>query len=613
MPRRNNKGSSGVRGPNSALTEFLKAEGITDAFRRRREREESSASPQPDSGAASSRASDRETSVTVDESATPSPSRTPRRRRVEVTVSPDASDAEEDAEVAAIKQAAREKRRRAGSPVSDDDYSDAEDRPANSGEPSQCCECGEEFILSAYSPYLAAKQGYLCPTCAEVHRQQQKQRKKNQFAARKRRKAVASALLDKRDVKFPTLQDLCIKEITVHIDDVDQLGDIGGENQGKICRILSKNRSLTDKTVPLFLGPQLTTLQLWDCSNVSRNALAKIPAFCPELEDLTLFMCGQLHNENMEYFASNLPKLRHLRLNGPFLINSKVWEEYLTSIPPLDSFELRNTHRFTNENLVNLLESMGATLSSLKLSRLDGITAEEVYDMLPHYCTQLTELELSFPHTEDIVTDDMVIELLKASGDKLTSVNLDGCTSLSERILLEGILPHCPNITHLSLRWLDLISDEGMASFFDQWSGSGGLLSADFTKCYSVGDEAVYALWKHSGRTLVELSLNSVPLSKDFLLSALTPDNHPSKKPVPEEDVDPEFPPPKIYAQITLPLLTTLDMGFVRAVDDEVIRLIDRVAPKLAVLEVYGDNRVTQRAYLKSGTLLIGRQLDSEV
>ena len=39
MARRGGK-RSGVRGPNSALTEFLRNEGITDAFRRRQQRQQ---------------------------------------------------------------------------------------------------------------------------------------------------------------------------------------------------------------------------------------------------------------------------------------------------------------------------------------------------------------------------------------------------------------------------------------------------------------------------------------------------------------------------------------------------------------------------------------------
>lgn len=68
----------------------------------------------------------------------------------------------------------------------------------------------------------------------------------------------------------------------------------------------------------LFLTPDLKRLEFWDCSNVDSDSLNKIASFCPNLESLTLFMCGQLHNDNLQYFATNLTKLHDLALNGPF-------------------------------------------------------------------------------------------------------------------------------------------------------------------------------------------------------------------------------------------------------------------------------------------------------
>lgn len=108
------------------------------------------------------------------------------------------------------------------------------------------------------------------------------------------------------------------QKITENIEDVDVLGDIGQMNMNRISMILSKNRSLNNKTISLFLSPDLKSLQFWDCSNVDSDSLNKIASYCPHLESLTLFMCGQLHNDNLQYFATQLTKLTELSLNGPF-------------------------------------------------------------------------------------------------------------------------------------------------------------------------------------------------------------------------------------------------------------------------------------------------------
>lgn len=614
----------GVRGPNSALTEFLRNEGITDAFRQRRVAETQL----------------NHTSTSVSRTATPdqvdegniSVTRSNRRKKRKVEVVD-----EEEAEIIKAGKRKRKIARKArrlpadsdGSSSGDDDDNDSEidyddeyeDDLDNadlkkSGDIDTCVECNEKFHLNVYSRFIKQKNGYLCDNCHELLKIQEKKLKRNQLAARKTRKKVALALLDKTTVKIPSLQDICIKKITHHITDVEVLGDIGQMNFNKISKILSKNRSLNDDTISLFLTPDSKKLEFWDCSNVSSDALNKIAAFCPNLESLTLFMCGQLHNDNMKYFQTNLPNLHELSLNGAFLISSAVWQEYFeTSVKKLTKFELRNTHRFDNDSLISLLENSGKTLTSLKLSRLDGIDSEEVYGLIPHYLkpSSLTHLELSFPQATNLITDDLLINILAITGDSLLSLNLDGCSHLTDRFLIEGLAVFCPNLTHLSLKHLYNLSNDGFSQAFESFAkvNNGNLTSVDLTKCVGLADEAVYSLLHTSSNSLIELNLNSIDkITKDFLLQICTDDLHPSKiaalRRIEENEETTEL----YYEHIKLPLLTTCDMGFVRAVDDEILSQFSHLCPKLSILEVYGDNRCTSRANYRDGLLVIGRQND---
>jgi DNA repair protein RAD7 len=162
------------------------------------------------------------------------------------------------------------------------------------------------------------------------------------------------------------------------------------------------------------------------------------------------------------------------------------------------------------------------------------------------------------------------------------------------------------------LKHLDRLTNEGFASAFNEFKNvnHGGLISVDLTKCIELSDEAVYELLKHSCHTLVELSLNSLDrMTKEFLLQICTDDFHPSKQSL-KRRIEEEASEEKFYEQITLPLLTTFDFGFVRAVDDEVLLHIGELCPKLSILEVYGDNRCTSRAKFREGILVIGRQND---
>ncbi|CUM63771.1 uncharacterized protein PRCAT00001355001 [Priceomyces carsonii] len=630
---RRNKSSSGVRGPNSALTEFLRTEGITEAFRQRRERqqrnEEQGESEDIEDRNISNVQEISENDVSSSESAT-------GRRNVR------SQTEEESDEESQIRAAGRKKRRAArrnrggnGFPSdSDDDYDDDyegnisdDDLNADSfkkfGEEDSCVECGETFHLTVYSRYIREKRGYLCESCNEVLKQKERLARKNQLNARKKRKKVAQALLDKTVVKIPTLQDICIKKITDNINDVDVLGDIGQMNLNKISKILSKNRSLNDSTMTLFLSPELKSLEFWDCSNVDSDSLNKIASYCSNLESLTLFMCGQLHNDNLKYFSSNLKSLSHLALDGPFLISEVAWQEYFeTSGSSLQSFEIRNTHRFSNDSFISLLENAGANLKLLKLSRLDGVDAASVYELLPHYIqsNKLHALELSYPLSEELISDDLIINILSVTGESLRHLTLDGCTQLTDRFLLEGLVKFCPNLTHLSLNYLDQLTNDGFFRAFEDYgnTNTGGLIDVKLVKCTGLGDNGIYSLLKHSCATLVELNLNGIhSISHDFIFQVFTSDSHPVKiatrKKIEsgnEQLNNTVDKPLEFFEKLDFPLLTAMDIGFVRAFDNEILELVSRECEKLGILEVFGDNKCTSRAKVPPGLIVIGRQSD---
>ncbi|KAI5951458.1 RAD7 [Candida jiufengensis] len=670
---RNRNSSTGVKGPSSALTEFLKSEGITDAFRQRREREAAATNstgdnslnetPEPNEiGDLASQGTSNNNSNVSSRNNSPALSRRTSQRGNSITPNrstdntlsnngtstKDGDDEEEEDEEiilmrkaakrklkAAMKNSVRGKRKKSGQP--DDSSSDSSDENSDNdlysdededdlgdadmkkfGDLDTCVDCGKEFELSVFSRYINEKSGYLCDPCNKILKSRERKAKANQMNARKKRKRVAQALLNKSTVKIPKLQDVCIKKITQNIEDVDVLGDIGQFNLNKISAILSKNRSLNDKTISLFLSPDLKQLSFWDCSNVDSDSLNKIASFCPNLESLTLFMCGQLHNDNLEYFATNLNHLHTLSLNGPFLISDKMWQAYFKQMKgKLQKFEVRNTHRFGNDSLISLLINCGKDLTSLKLSRLDGLTSSDSYQEISSYISKnkLTHLEISYPTNEDIVTDEILIDLLAKTGDSLISLNVDGCSALTDNFLLEGVAKYCSNLTQLSMKNLDQVTNEGFAEAFSNYSkvNAGGLLEVNLMKCSDLGDEALFALLSHSCHTLVELSINSLDrITNEFLSQIFTNDHHQFKKSLRErtENGGSQEDQLKYYQEIHLPLLTYLDCSFVRSVDNEILSLISEKCSKLQIIEVYGDNRCNGKAVFRDDLMVIGRQTD---
>ncbi|KAM9937483.1 hypothetical protein OXX80_002989 [Metschnikowia pulcherrima] len=586
---------SRVRGPNSALTEFLRVEGITDAFRQRQNEQ---GGENAENGENSPNGTPpRATWFTRSRRA-----RTPDNAQIVVSSEDDnGSDGDYEADIR----------------LSDDD---AERQPDQFGQEEDCVDCGNPFTVTVYSRFVDTLKGYICEDCNEILKKREKTARQNQANARKRRKKLAKALLDKKSVRIASLQDVCIRTISKNIADVEVLGDIGQGNINKISKILSKNRSLDDSTVELFLNPDLTALEFWDCSNVSSDAFNKIAAYCSRLESLTLFMCGQFHNDNLTYYKDKLPNLKKLALNGPFLINDRVWQDFFDhAVCDLQQFEIRNTHRFSNSSLISLLEKRGANLTSLKLSRLDGLDSAAVYELIPEYISagKLVTLELSHPHRADLISDDLLIHILAITGESIKHLNLDGCTGLTDNFLIEGVAKFCPNLESLSMRNLELLTDEGFSEAWSEFSmiNYGGLVNVDLTKCTSLGDRAVHAILAHSANTLVELSLNSLnKLSKGFWMSTLTEDFDASKKAAKKNEnanvsADTEDgTESEIFNKVALPLLTKLDVGFVRSFDDEVAEKISQECAKLAILEVFGNNRCTSKAHTRPELLVIGRQ-----
>lgn len=467
---------------------------------------------------------------------------------------------------------------------------DAVGTGAAGGAEIYCLECDQNFEISVYSKKMEkyGRVGYLCPSCTKIQLRRERLAKKHEIEARKRRKKIAAALLNKKQFLLPSLQDFCINIITENINDVELLGEIGHHNKMKICRILAKNRSLNNKTLNLFLDNKTTELEFWDCSKLDKNSMDKIAAYCPKLESLTLNMCGQFHNDNLKYFGSKLSSLKSLSLNGPFLINDDSWQAFFESNvgKNLKHFRLTNTHRFSNDSLVSLLENCGSSLETLSLSRLDGLNSKPVYDLLPHFLSNLKHLEISSPHNENLIDDDLIINLLAINCDTLTSLNLDKCSGLTNRVLSEGIKLFGSNLTKLSLADLDQIDDVGFDDLFTNWEINGGLTDINLERCISLTDGSVFKMLSHSSQTLVQLNLNSVKNISKIMFS-------------------------KLSRTLTFPLLYSFDVGFVRSVDDSVLAIISRICPKLEILEVYGNNRCTEKALIRDDLTVIGRQTDS--
>ncbi|CAI4043890.1 UV-damaged DNA-binding protein RAD7 SKDI_10G2540 [Saccharomyces kudriavzevii IFO 1802] len=418
---------------------------------------------------------------------------------------------------------------------------------------------------------------------------------------RRRKRKRAADLLDRRVNKVSSLQSLCIGKISENIykwqKDAnessklvfnrlrDVLGGVSTANLNNLAKALSKNRALNDHTLQLFLKTDLTKLTFNDCSKISFDGYKTLAIFSPHLTKLSLQMCGQLNNESLLYIAEKLPNLEALYLDGPFLINEDTWEAFFTIMKDrLKEFHISNTHRFTDRSLSNLLVNCSSSLVSFGLSRLDSVSN---YALLPQYLVNddFHTLCIEYPFNEEDVNDEIIINILGQVGGTLRTLVLNGCAELTDSMIINGLTAFIPEkcrLEVLSLEESDQITTDSLVYFFNKVE-LNKLTKCSFRRCLQLGDMAV-----------IELLLNG---AKDSLISL----SFNSLKELTEE----------AFVALACPNLTYIDLGFVRCVNDSIIQMLGEQNPKLTVIDVFGDNLVTENAKTRPGLTLIGRQSDS--
>jgi DNA repair protein RAD7 len=65
---------------------------------------------------------------------------------------------------------------------------------------------------------------------------------------------------------------------------------------------------------------------------LDERGLCSIANFCPNLERMSLYMCGMIDDEVVEHYSKRLKKLRHLNFYGPFLVTTEKWKDFFGSI-----------------------------------------------------------------------------------------------------------------------------------------------------------------------------------------------------------------------------------------------------------------------------------------
>ncbi|OBZ75286.1 DNA repair protein rhp7 [Grifola frondosa] len=576
MSRRNN-----IRGPTSALTEFLRESGITPTTVARRARTQQVDQPQPVAGPSN---------VQEDENSGREPA-----ANAEEYASDNLDEDDEDvpttkkrkiSKAAEAKLKAKEKAKKTGKKGGDDDDYEDEDEDAYTalskmwkgdlpkppvGSFENCAKCKKQFTVTKYTLAANPPPGFLCHVCAKASGADPFKKP----ALPRKRKSPA----EKRNVTD------VLQLISKHIDDVEALGDIGSINMDEIAKAISKNRSLTAQNAPLFYDIENTTLTLYDVTNLAPPALCTLASLNPNLTRLRLDLCGRMDNSVAAAWSTSLPNLKHIELLGPFLVRTEAWQEFFKAHPALEGFLITQSPRFDLECMRALVENCSG-LKELRLKAI-GKMDDEFLVLIKQLAGKLTYLDLSDPGNPEALSENVLIDMMSAIGGCLAHLDLSGNLNISDGFLFQGIKPYVQRLSSLVLVNTPDLTDAGVAEFFNTWvqaceKPNPGLISLDLSRNDALSSDALLALLHHSGKSLVRLNINGWKSASEVSLKAIAEHGR---------------------------VLRQLDIGFCREVDDWVVKDIVEKCGALEELKVWACQRITERCPRRRNLNIYGVEL----
>ena len=270
--RNPNRQGQGIRGPRSALTDFLAANNVSavqiqDAYRRRQTREverqnedvqqaqDASSGPGTiDQDAAELNEDDME----VDD-ADEAQQTMKRKRKEKATID----------KIKKSKKVAKEKARLNGKSGEDDlELNGNAKSKIVPGQIDNCEECNKRFTVTPYTRE-GPDGGLLCAKCGKVQEDAKKKKPvvKRQAVPRGRRSKAQSNMMEGyAPIGTKSLRDTCIQRVANSIEDIEDFGDIPPSLYDPLSGILSKRRVMNSRTIDLFLKPDNKRIVIYDAA-----------------------------------------------------------------------------------------------------------------------------------------------------------------------------------------------------------------------------------------------------------------------------------------------------------------------------------------------------------
>lgn len=595
-------GGAGIRGPHSALTDFLAANNISaqeirDSYRQRVQRAEQETAESGDNGeGASGSANNGEDPTEEDlqaESSAMAAERTRKRKRNQ-----DEAIAKIKKGKEAKKKAAQKKKKKGSDNDSDFDddmmdmYKKAKPLP---GQLENCELCSKRFTVTPYSK-AGPEGGLLCTPCGkEMVKEAKAQEKAKKPAVRKGRRKIESNRLDGLTARgTKTLQQLCIEKLAKHSEEIEELGDMPENIMNRISEIFSKKRAMNPNTMKLFLHPDADTVAIAEAAYLETEDYDQIFAFCPNVKRLSLRNCCQFKDSNVDYMNEKATKLTDIQLLGANLVSNEKWTEmFIARGKDLKSFKVEWLDAAFDDQVVEALTTFCPNLERLKLERCkqlgdDSIDAIARLGHLRHLTLRFYQ---EIPH-------DKLIKMITSVGSNLRTLCLehflDNNTDPSDDVL-DAIRNSCTHLSKFRFTETNECSDAGYVNLFTDWANPPlhyidlnstrdlDNTNPDGPDDYPIGlaSDGFRALMTHSGKRLEYLDISSCRHISYATFSDLF-------------DGNTEY-----------PNLREINLSFCPVVDTQIVAGIFRSCPQIKKVVTFGCFQVAD-VVVPRGIVLIG-------
>ncbi|KAM7186101.1 hypothetical protein V8F33_012013 [Rhypophila sp. PSN 637] len=486
MSRQNGAGN-GIRGPHSALTDFLASHNIS-ANQIRRDAEARRRAAAAD-GAPANQTEQQEEEDDDDDVVLPRP----RGRRVAAVTGEEKRKKENKEIIDKIKaKKSFQKRKR----LNDSDDGDEEEllgtlfkqRAAPLPLPGQmdnCAACGKRFTVTPYSRN-SPDGGLLCTPCGkelakDAAPAKRKPKRPTTGTGVGRRRQIASAVLDgSYHPGAKSLVTLCIQTLAKNIDLAEDLGELHPMVVDKIARKLSKHRLVDPRTLNLFLQSTAEEVNIYDGGKLSSDDFIKIFQTVPNLKQLKIRNAVHFKDEVMDYLLTRNIELEDFYLHGANLLSSEHWKKFLRKRgKSLKSLRVYWTDKHFGDDVLAELGECCPSLERLKVSHNQAVTGEGVKSIAKVKSLRHVSLEL-----RKSVHPDIFVHLLEKIGHDLQTFSITRVPN-ADNTILDAAHNHCRSLRKLRITDSEAMTDEGFVRLFTGWLNPG-LEFIDLNNCRQI-------------------------------------------------------------------------------------------------------------------------------